>query len=151
MGNNNMATMTPAMQADEKLALAIYNTNKKIGDLTELPTSVKTSIIAAIKELHDNIAAATSGGLTRSEAVSIAQAEISKLLGGASSSYDTLKEIEDLLKQNDTAAAAVLSEIGALKTKDTELNNRINQIETNLTPPSNWLTVIDNILATGKP
>ena len=142
-----MTTMTPAMKADEKLALAIYNTNKKIGDLTELPTSVKTSIIAAIKELH----AATSSGLTRSEAVSIAQAEISKLLGGASSSYDTLKELEDLLKQNDTAAAAVLSEIGALKTKDTELNNRINQIETNLTPPSNWLTVIDNILATGKP
>ena len=119
--------------------------------MTELPTSVKTSIIAAIKELHDDIAAATSGGLSHSDAVSIAQAEISKLLGGASSSYDTLKEIEDLLKQNDTAAAAVLSEIGALKTKDTELNNRIDDIETDLTPPTNWLTVIDNILATGKP
>ena len=150
MGNNNMVTMTPAMQADEKLALAIYNTNKKIGNLSELPTSVKTNIIDAIKELHDNIATAMSGGLSRSDAVSIAQAEISKLLDGASSSYDTLKEIEDSLKQNDTAAAAVLTEIGALKNKDTELNNRIQQVETDLIPPSNWLTTIDNIIATGK-
>lgn len=58
--------------------------------------------------------------------------ELSKILGGASGAYDTLKEIEDILKNDTTGLAALLEEIGTKADKSTvvAINSRVTDLET---------------------
>ena len=57
--------------------------------------------------------------------------ELSKILGGASGAYDTLKEIEDILKNDTTGLAALLEEIGTKADKSTvvAINSRVTDLE----------------------
>lgn len=135
--------LTPAMQADEKLALAIYTLSQKLGDLSSLGTTAKGSLTAALNEVKQAMETAAAGSLDEAAVNRLIAAKLAELTNGASSAADTLKELEDLISSGSTATQAVLQEIAALKSKDTEL-------ETALTAPDGWLTKIDNILATGQ-
>lgn len=127
------------IEADKRLALGIYNLQKSVGTLTSLGTADKTSLVAAINELK---AGMSSAGVSETKVQELITAELAKITGGASSAYDTLKEIEDLMKKSDTAAAAVLSEIAALKAKDQEFT-------TALTLDAGWPAKVDRLMTTG--
>lgn len=127
------------IEADKRLALGIYNLLKSVGTLTSLNTSDKTSLVAAINELK---AGMSSAGVSETKVQELITAKLAEITGGASSAYDTLKEIEDLMKKSDTAAAAVLSEIAALKAKDQEFTNA-------LTLDSGWPAKVDRLMTTG--
>jgi uncharacterized phage infection (PIP) family protein YhgE len=104
------------------------------GALTSLTTTVKTSLVAALNELKTEISALAAGdggvaiddsadgestdtGVTWSAYNIRTQIDgaIDSLLGGASSAYDTLKELEELLTGQDTSLAQLL----------TAVNNRV--------------------------
>jgi hypothetical protein len=102
------------------------------GSLTSLTTTAKTSLVAAINELKTAIAGLSGGGAeidddADGESTDTAvtwsaykiltkiDAAIDALKGGASSAYDTLKELEEELSGQDTALSQLL----------TAVNNRV--------------------------
>lgn len=97
------------------LARKIHANDVKVGDLSQLTTSQKNSIVAAI-----NVLAADLGGRENIDAArveQIAKAELAKLTDGASAAFDTLAEIEAELGKGSSQLAALLTEIGLAKTK----------------------------------
>ncbi|MDO5058596.1 MAG: hypothetical protein Q4D82_01485 [Neisseria sp.] len=117
--------MSEIIQSLKTIARRVFEIGSKQGDLNSLQTDNKTDFVAALNELH----ARPSSGLTEERAREIARetaqgevsAEIGKLTEGANEALDTFKEIGDKLKLGDDAAAAVLEEIGRLKTRLTAL------------------------------
>lgn len=83
-----------------------------------------------------------SGYQTAAEVSAIASERINEVVGGASEAYDTLKELEDALKNGDSAVAALTTEVAkkansadvytkaqtdsAINTAKTELQTAIN-------------------------
>lgn len=94
----------------------------RMGSLTNLQTSSKSSLVAAINELATRPvdtgvkindaapSALTTYSGTKIEAV--ARAEVAKLVDGAPEELDTLKEISTKLKTEDTALAGLLATLG---------------------------------------
>lgn len=109
------------------MASHIYNNTKKIGDLTKLTTAQKTSIVAAINELSADLAGRENIDAVRVE--QIAKAELAKLTNGASAAFDTLAEIEAAFGANASQVAALLTEIGLVKTKNEALTAELAEVK----------------------
>lgn len=95
------------------------------GSLAALTTTTKTSLVAAINEVKSSIsgggggvsiddASTTSTTATWSASKSTAAiaTAVSGLLGGASSAYDTLKELQDAIGSDGTAITNLLTAVG---------------------------------------
>lgn len=128
------------IESDKRLALGIYRLRKAVGSLSDLATQEKGSLVAALNELAEK---AGAGGSDEEAVNRLIDAKLDGLSGGASSAYDTLKEIEDALKGGDTAVQAILSEIAQLKQRDAELAQ-------SLTLSQDWADKIDRLMTTGS-
>lgn len=108
----------------DALASAIaarYNTLKgKVGDLADLTTTAKSTLVAAINELDAagagatiNDAATGTGTVWSSQKVAdqIAAA-VTGILGSASAAYDTLGEIQALMAADDTETSGIMTALG---------------------------------------
>lgn len=111
----------------KNMARKIYNNDKKVGDLTQLTTSDKTNIVAAINALATDIGGRENLDATRVE--QIAKAELAKLTDGASAAFDTLAEIEAELGKGSGQLAALLTEIGLAKTELEKVKNDFNALK----------------------
>ena len=82
-----------------------------IGTVSDLNTTNKTSLVAALNEVKSAIISAQNGAITESAVDAKVKALETKLLGGTDldASLDTLKEIADKLKAGDSTASTVLS------------------------------------------
>ncbi|WP_273808818.1 MULTISPECIES: hypothetical protein [unclassified Pseudomonas] len=123
--NQRITLLAQAIAADVKSLKA------SVGDLTGLSTTAKSNLVAAINELRGMITANaaviddTKGngdtGFTWSadkiyDTIEAAKAAVkSDILGGADAAYDTLKELQDIIKADETTAAALA----------TAVNNRV--------------------------
>lgn len=115
--------LASAIGADVKLLTAAH------GDLTALPTTAKTNLVAAIAEVY--ALANADAGLVINDAAgngdttvvwsadkvfdAIEAAKVAtknELLDGAGGAYDTFKELQDLLVGNADAVAALTTAIG---------------------------------------
>lgn len=102
---------SPITQSIKTVAIAVHNTNSKIGNLSDLQTTDKASLVAAINELKQS---ATDSN----QVESLIQTKLDAITNGASSAYDTLKEIEDALTASQNGATSeILTQIGELKQK----------------------------------
>lgn len=127
------------IESDKRLALGIYSLRQLLGDLSQLNVQNKTTLVAAINEV---LASVGSAGVSEERVNTLISAKLAEITGGASAAYDTLKEIEDLMKQGDTTAASILSEIAALKQKDQDFT-------TALSLDSGWPAKVDRLMTTG--
>lgn len=93
----------------------------KVGSLASLSTTAKSDLVSAINELQDEITSltqindtASSGSSTYSSSkiLELLASLKSDILGGASSAYDTLKELADLLQNDQSGIAALTTAIG---------------------------------------
>lgn len=133
-------TVETLKEADKRLALGIYHLNHAIGDLSSNPQLAQGSIVDALTDLLSRVGHA---GLDAPTVQGMIDAKLRTLTDGASDAYNTFKEIEDLMKADDSAYAAVLQEIAALKLKDTELQSALSL-------DSNWATTVDRLMTTGR-
>lgn len=115
----------PLVQSLKKLAVAIFGVNQKIGT-TDLKTQDKT-LTGAINELYDRPTA--TGGLDESTVNGFIDTRINQLTNGASSAFDTLKEIEDAINSGSTATQALLEDLGKTKAKLTALEQDMADIK----------------------
>lgn len=93
----------------------------EIGVLGSLTTSTKSSLVAAINELQAALANATNindvtpGATTTyssNKVVGLLAQLKSDLVGGASSAYDTLVEIQAILQGDDASIATITTALG---------------------------------------
>ena len=114
----------------------IKNLTAKIGNLANLQTTDKSSLVSANNEIKDSAGTniddvnasttTTFSGTAIQEKISAAKTEVkNEILGGASPAYDTLQEIQDFIESDSSATAALVtavsdrvkySEIGELET-----------------------------------
>ena len=82
-----------------------------IGTISDLNTTNKSNLVAALNEVKSAIISAQNGAITESAVDAKVKALETKLLGGTDldASLDTLKEIADKLKAGDSTASTVLS------------------------------------------
>lgn len=110
-----------------RIGTEIKATNAKVGDITSLATTAKTSAVAAINEIKSsvaalegvvasstniddaNVSAATTYSSQKvvSEITAAKQAVKDDLLGGAGEAYDTLKELGALIDTNKDSIDAL--------------------------------------------
>lgn len=110
-----------------RIGTEIKATNAKVGDITGLATTAKTSTVAAINEIKSsvaalegvvasstniddaNVSAATTYSSQKvvSEITAAKQAVKDDLLGGAGEAYDTLKELGALIDTNKDSIDAL--------------------------------------------
>lgn len=110
------------------LARKIHANDVKVGDLSQLTTSQKSSIVAAINALATDLGGRENISVQR--VAEIAQAELAKLTDGASAAFDTLAEIEAAFKGNESQVASLLVEIGVAKAKAETLETELNAVKT---------------------
>lgn len=117
-----LITLSQAIGADIKLL------RNRIGDLTALSTTEKTSLVLAINELFAAIGSAGAaiddgagnGATTVTwsadkifDSIEIAKTAVTNsLLGGAGAAYDTLKELQDLLIADEDLIVALTTVVG---------------------------------------
>ncbi|MNG47008.1 hypothetical protein D3C79_48750 [compost metagenome] len=118
----NLILLAQALGADVKALTAAQ------GDLASLPTTNKTSLAAALAEIHGLVQA---GGAQIDDAAGNGDVDVvwsadkvfdsieaaktavkNELLDGAGGAYDTFKELQDLLVGQDDAVAALTALIG---------------------------------------
>lgn len=89
---------------------AIEASLAKMGDLTTLTTSEKTSLVKAINELKASIGAVNTG--TDEHAVNqLIDNKINSLVDNAPEALNTLKEIADKLQADETTATALAGSV----------------------------------------
>lgn len=105
----------------------------QVGTLSTLKTDAKNNAVSAINELHDEITAEIGNRQSAVQSVSgridtlvdgdtdksirtIAAEETAKIVAGADTNYDTLKEIADWIKSDSTGAAKMANDIVELQT-----------------------------------
>ena len=115
------------LNAIKNIARRVYQNDKKVGDLTQLTTSQKTSIVAAINALVTDVASRENISETRAR--QIATEELAKLTDGASAAFDTLKEIEDKITSGDSQVVTLLAEIGVAKAKNETLSTELEALK----------------------
>lgn len=101
-------------------------TKESIGELSELSTANKSSLVQAVNELFSLVGSASSSSSVQEQIQSAISALRNELLGeGADEALDTLKEIGDKLKElegDESVSAAILQ-------KFTEVNKEISDIK----------------------
>lgn len=73
------------------------------GDMTQLNTTHKATLVGALNELK----VAVDDSLTESEVSTLISTAIDGLIAGAPGTYNTLKEIADYIAQDQSAAASI--------------------------------------------
>jgi len=100
-GNNKINT-SKIDGLDEKLKIETI-IQALIASDEAIPTTKITGLDNALASKVTNSQAQQKANTALQEAKEYAKAEISKVIGGASEAYDTLKEIEEILKKSDSA------------------------------------------------
>jgi capsid protein len=107
-----------------RLAAEFKTIYGQVGTLASLSTTDKTSLVSAINELRtqfdavagatvidDANAAATSTTFSASKITSLLDALKADLLGGADAAFDTLKELQDAILNDQSGIAALLAAV----------------------------------------
>ena len=100
----------------------IKNLTAKIGNLANLQTTDKSSLVSAINEIKDSAGTniddvnasttTTFSGTAIQEKITAAKTEVkNEILGGASPAYDTLQEIQDFIESDSSATAALVTAV----------------------------------------
>lgn len=117
-----MSLVTQISDVVTQLGTEIKTSRSRIGDLTSLATTAKTSTVAAINELAGNIAGAgasindaatstTSVWSSQKTSDSITTA-VNGVLNGAPAALDTLKELADAIGDDASYAASTTTALG---------------------------------------
>lgn len=105
------------------IAVDIKNARALRGNLTDLTTTDKSTLVAAINELKASVGTGGAGAGIADDATAVGttwssqkiqqalDALKSDILAGAPEAFDTLKEIAEYIEQDKTGAAAVASAI----------------------------------------
>ena len=118
-----MSLLTRITALINSIATDIKDVYAKIGNLSSLQTTTKSSLVGAINEIKasgglqikDSIpsASTTFSGTAIDSKIATAKTEVkNEILGGASAAYDTLQEIQAQMEADDTAAATLTTAVG---------------------------------------
>ena len=118
-----MSLLTRITALINSIATDIKDVYAKIGNLSSLQTTTKSSLVGAINELKSSgglqindstpSASTTFSGTAIDSKIATAKTEVkNEILGGASAAYDTLKEIQAQMEADDTAAASLTTAVG---------------------------------------
>jgi len=103
-----------------RVAQEFNDVRAKAGNLANLSTTDKSSLVAAINELQaavvssaviDDAQVATTSTYSSSKIVSLLDALKAEILGGADAAYDTLVEIQQLLQNGTSGLDALLAAV----------------------------------------
>jgi capsid protein len=93
----------------------------KTGTLTNLTTTNKNNLVAAINELKglldsaaiiNDAVSATTSTYSSDKIIALIASAKSEILGGASSAFDTLLEIQNALSSDDSDISGILTSLG---------------------------------------
>ena len=105
-----------------RVAQEFNDVRAKAGNLANLTTTDKSSLVAAINELKaavvssaviDDAQVATTSTYSSSKIVTLLDALKAEILGGADAAYDTLVEIQQLLQNGTSGLDALLAAVEA--------------------------------------
>jgi len=105
-----MTLETSLTSCVQRIASEFQTTYSLTGSLSNLSTTTKSNLVAAINEVVTQIGTVQSN--LSSDLTNRLATLKNDILGGASAAYDTLKEIQTFLEQNDSQVAALLNAIG---------------------------------------
>lgn len=105
----------------------VTSVNNKVNGLTGADIRVSADNDINIDEAIEYL---NSALITENDVNTAINTAINNLIGGADSAYDTLKEIQELMKADDTAAAAMLADINTLKTNVGNLDTKLTTLTT---------------------
>lgn len=98
-----------------------------VNNTSDANKPVSTAQAAAIKVVQDQVTTLV-GSDTNKSVRTVAAEETSKIVAGANTSYDTLKEIADWITSDTTGAAAMNSQVQTNKSDIAGLTNTIEEI-----------------------
>ena len=118
-----MSLLTRITALINSIATDIKDVYAKIGNLSSLQTTTKSSLVGAINEIiasgglqiNDSTpsASTTFSGTAIDSKIATAKTEVkNEILGGASAAYDTLQEIQAQMEADDSAASALTTAVG---------------------------------------
>ena len=118
-----MSLLTRITALINSIATDIKDVYAKIGNLSSLQTTTKSSLVGAINEIKSSgglqindstpSVSTTFSGTAIDSKIATAKTEVkNEILGGASAAYDTLQEIQAQMEADDTAAASLTTAVG---------------------------------------
>ena len=118
-----MSLLTRITALINSIVTDIKDVYAKIGNLSSLQTTTKSSLVGAINEIkasgglqiNDSTpsASTTFSGTAIDIKIATAKTEVkNEILGSASAAYDTLQEIQAQMEADDTAAASLTTAVG---------------------------------------
>lgn len=118
-----MSLLTRITALINSIATDIKDVYAKIGNLSTLQTTTKSSLVGAINEIKSSVGlqindstpsvSTTFSGTAIDSKIATAKTEVkNEILGSASAAYDTLQEIQAQMEADDTAAASLTAAVG---------------------------------------
>ena len=118
-----MSLLTRITALINSIATDIKDVYAKIGNLSSLQTTTKSSLVGAINEIKSSVGlqindstpsvSTTFSGTAIDSKIATAKTEVkNEILGSASAAYDTLQEIQAQMEADDTAAASLTTAVG---------------------------------------
>lgn len=118
-----MSLLTRITALINSIATDIKDVYAKIGNLSSLQTTTKSSLVGAINEIKSSVGlqindstpsvSTTFSGTAINSKIATAKTEVkNEILGSASAAYDTLQEIQAQMEADDTAAASLTTAVG---------------------------------------
>ncbi len=118
-----MSLLTRITALINSIATDIKDVYAKIGNLSSLQTTTKSSLVGAINEIKSSgglqindstpSVSTTFSGTAIDSKIATAKTEVkNEILGSASAAYDTLQEIQAQMEADDTAAASLTTAVG---------------------------------------
>ena len=118
-----MSLLTRITALINSIATDIKDVYAKIGNLSTLQTTTKSSLVGAINEIKSSgglqindstpSVSTTFSGTAINSKIATAKTEVkNEILGSASAAYDTLQEIQAQMEADDTAAASLTAAVG---------------------------------------
>ena len=118
-----MSLLTRITALINSIATDIKDVYAKIGNLSSLQTTTKSSLVGAINEIKSSggllindskpSSSTTFSGTAIDSKIATAKTEVkNEILGSASDAYDTLQEIQAQMEADDTAAASLTTAVG---------------------------------------
>ena len=128
--DNEFSARTSAISEVKELISNEVRTREK--DVETLRTEINNGIDTLRTEISNGIDTAVESASTAAE--KIAAEEVAKVVAGADTSYDTLKEIADWILNDTTGAAQMANDITKLKEEDFKLNQNLNTLSGSVKP-----------------
>ena len=118
-----MSLLTRITALINSIATDIKDVYAKIGNLSSLQTTTKSSLVGATNEIKSSgglqindstpSVSTTFSGTAIDSKIATAKTEVkNEILGSASAAYDTLQEIQAQMEADDTAAASLTTAVG---------------------------------------